>query len=68
MKSFTKTMLMLIGSVLTVLSTPFAASAAAVDTAATGDGRIYIALGVLVIAIVVVILMLVLNKGSKGNR
>lgn len=65
MKGFKKAILMLISSVLTVLSVPFTASAATVDTAATGDGRIYIALGVLVIAIVVVILMLVLNKGSK---
>ena len=65
MKSFKKALLMLIGFVLTILLVPFTASAASVDTAATGDGRIYIALGVLVVAIIVVILMLVLNKGSK---
>ena len=59
MKSLKKAILMIIGSVLTMLSIPFTASASAIDTAATGDGRIYLALGVLVVAIVVVILMLV---------
>ncbi len=67
MKRFKKAILMLIGSVLTILSVPFTASAAAIDTAATGDGRIYLALGILVVAIVVVILMLVLSKKTKDE-
>ncbi len=35
---------------------------AAADTAATGDGRIYLAVGVLVVAIVVAVLMIVFKK------
>ena len=65
MKKFKRAILLLIGSVLMMLSVPFTASAATVDTAATGDGRIYLALGVFVVAIVVVILMLVTNKKPK---
>ena len=56
---------MIIGSVITMLALPLNVSAAAVDTAATGDGRIYIALGVLAVAIFIVILMLVLSKKSN---
>lgn len=65
MKKFTKDFFLIICSVVSLIAMPLSASAAETDAAATGDGRIFLAVGILAAAVVVVVVMLVLSKKTK---
>ena len=66
MKKLIKDYFLIFCSVVAIIAMPLYASAAENDAAdATGDGRIFLAVGILAAAIVVVVVMLVLSKKTK---
>ncbi len=62
MKRFIKNILMLLSFIIAVMIIPLQAYAAESGVVNTGDGRIYLAVGVLIAAIIVAVIMVLLKK------
>jgi len=65
MKKFVKDFLLILSFAVSMVAMSLSASAEETGAVATGDGRIFLAVGVLAAAIVVVVVMLILSKKTK---